>query len=507
MESAWIGGLVAFLVAVGCTPFVRRIARTVGAVDHPGGRRVHLDATPRMGGVALVLAYFVGFGTVVLLGLFPWSARIDALRVVSALLAGGMVIAIVGIVDDVRGIEAKYKLLGQVIAATAAFAGGARIDGVTVPGMGYVVFDASISYVLTLGWILAFINAVNLIDGLDGLAGGVAFFAALTNCVVALFNGNVMVAILYATLGGAVLGFLFYNFNPATIFLGDTGSLFLGYILGTASLLSGRQKEGALVSLLVPVLALGLPLTDTLLAMVRRFLEKRSIFSPDRGHIHHRLLDLGVTHRRAVLILYISTLLLCAAALGAAVGRDWQVGAALLLAGLTLVGTVRFAKAFEIARLQSRERYLVLTPATEVLRRSLPEFLLQVHRAESHAAVWIALESLLSTGPFTFAEYTSAPGSTPAWRWHARNHDAQRMEQSSLLAFPLDRDAMVEGPMLRFGYRTDGTDVPMEVKGLLLLGVDAIKFMLARLSAGPLTEASADSAWPVSLYEPDRTTV
>jgi hypothetical protein len=111
-----------------------------------------------------------------------------------------------------------------------------------------------------------------------------------------------MVAILYATLCGAVLGFLFYNFNPATIFLGDTGSLFLGYILGTAALLSGRQKEGALVSLLVPVLALGLPLTDTLLAMVRRFLEKRSIFSPDRGHIHHRLLDLGVTHRRAVLI-------------------------------------------------------------------------------------------------------------------------------------------------------------------------------------------------------------
>jgi UDP-GlcNAc:undecaprenyl-phosphate GlcNAc-1-phosphate transferase len=456
-----------------------------------------------MGGAAVVGAYLAGLGVVMSLELFPWSSRVDAPRAIGALLVGGVIMALVGMIDDVRGIGAKYKLLGQIVAATVAFAGGASIDGVTVPGMGYVVFDASISYVLTLVWILAFINAVNLIDGLDGLAGGVAFFAALTNCVVALFNGNVMVAILYATLGGAVLGFLFYNFNPATIFLGDTGSLFLGYVLGTAALLSGRQKEGALVSLLVPVLALGLPLTDTLLAMVRRFLERRSIFSSDRGHIHHRLLDLGVTHRRAVLILYVSTLLLCTAALGAAIGRDWQVGVALLLAGLTLVGTVRFAGAFELARLQPRARNLVLTPATEVLRRSLPGFLLQVHRAESHTAVWAALESLLSTGPFSFAEYANMPGAAPTWRWCAHGHDVQRVEQPSLLEFPLGSTGITERPTLRFGYRTDGADVPLEVKGLLLLGVDAVETALARLPACPQAEASPERTWPVSVYATD----
>src|SRR6185369_2784512 len=165
--------------------------------------------------------------------------------------------------------------------------------------------------------------------------------ACLTNLIVALVDGNALAATINAALGAAVLGFLFYNFNPATIFMGDTGSMFLGFALGSAALLSGRQKESTLVSLLVPIVALGLPLTDTLLAMARRFLARRSIFSADREHLNHRLLDLGLTHRRTVLVLYGCSVMLCLAAVAAAFGKDWQVGAALVGAVLTLMGMTK----------------------------------------------------------------------------------------------------------------------------------------------------------------------
>src|SRR5690606_39175313 len=145
------------------------------------------------------------------------------------------------------------------------------------------------AYLVTIGWILAFTNAINLIDGLDGLAGGIVFFAALTNLIVAFMTGSAFAASVNAALAGAVLGFLFFNFNPAKIFMGDTGSLFSGYTLSAGALLSSGQKESTLAALLVPLIALGLPLTDTLLAMVRRMLARRSIFAADRSHLHHRL--------------------------------------------------------------------------------------------------------------------------------------------------------------------------------------------------------------------------
>jgi UDP-GlcNAc:undecaprenyl-phosphate/decaprenyl-phosphate GlcNAc-1-phosphate transferase len=444
-----------------------------------------------MGGAAVLCAYLAGLGMTMALGVFPWAARSDTLRAVGGFIAGGVLIALVGVMDDVRGIGAKRKLLGQVAAVTVAFASGARIEGFTLPHMGFVALSGPVSYALTLVWILAFINALNLIDGLDGLAGGVAFFAALTNLVISLVNGNALVAVLHAALAGSILGFLFYNFNPATVFLGDTGSLFLGYVLGATALLGGRQKEGALVSLLVPVLALGLPLTDTLLAMARRVLERRSVFSPDRGHIHHKLLDLGVTHRRAVLILYTCTALLCAAAMGVAFGRAWQVGAALLFAVLTLIGIVRFAGAFELARLQRLERATLLSPAAEALYRALPDFLVQVRQADSQGRVWAALEALLACGSFAFAEYVPVPDARPAWRWQLEADAVPSLgERTSLLEFALRDPGTPVGPrLLRFGYRSDKWEVPPEVKVLLRLGVDAVDHGLACLPLRPHLEA------------------
>src|SRR5262249_52489320 len=156
---------------------------------------------------------------------------------------------------------------------------------------------------ITVLWITGIVNAINLIDGLDGLAAGIVFFAGLTNFVVAYMHGALMVALFMSAMLGATAGFLFHNFNPARIFMGDSGSYFLGYVIATSSLLGSMQPTSTTVALLVPMLALGVPIFDTLFAIVRRFLERRPLFSPDRGHIHHRLVDMGITHRRAVLIL------------------------------------------------------------------------------------------------------------------------------------------------------------------------------------------------------------
>lgn len=365
-----------------------------------------------MGGLSIVAAHLAAIGSV-----FAYSGWVGErppgdIGPVIGFLGGGLVIASVGAVDDVKGIGAKKKLLGQILAASIAWAAGARIEAFDIPYIGSFEFGPVASYILTVGWIAAFVNAINLIDGLDGLASGIVLFAAITNTIVAFVTGNILAAVLNAGLGGAVLGFLYFNFNPATVFLGDTGSMFLGYCLGAAALLTGRQKESTVVALLVPLVALGVPLTDTLFTMIRRFLEKRPIFSADRGHIHHRLLDLGLTHRRVVLFLYGGSVLTCVAALLAAFGKSWQVGAALALAILVLIAGARFAGYF---------RWRVQQPLEEVgsreanaLRGALPSLLACGDAAPTQEFVGI-LEAALESAGFAAADLTI--GDDVVWSW------------------------------------------------------------------------------------------
>jgi UDP-GlcNAc:undecaprenyl-phosphate GlcNAc-1-phosphate transferase len=250
-----------------------------------------------------------------------------------------------------------------------------RVEGIELPligafNLGWLALPA------TVVWIVGIVNAMNLIDGLDGLAAGVAFFACLTNFTIATLTGNVYILLVTASLGGAVVGFLFYNFNPAKIFMGDSGSMFLGFVLASASLLgAGTQKSPTLIAIVVPILALGLPITDMLMTIARRFLGRRSIFAADRGHIHHRLLDMGLTHRRSVLSLYLLTVAFTLVALVTYFGRSWEVGFALFALVTILVGVVRFVGYFNsvssVAQLaESEERSLVLRLAVlRVLRR------------------------------------------------------------------------------------------------------------------------------------------
>jgi UDP-GlcNAc:undecaprenyl-phosphate GlcNAc-1-phosphate transferase len=293
--------LAAFFAAGGLsyffTPFVKRFAHVVGAIDVPkDNRRMHKKPIPRLGGLGIFLAFLC----VVMLFC---ELNLQMLSI----LFGAAVIVVLGIFDDIMALGAKFKFVIQIIAAAIPVCvGGLRIQMLTNPNLfsNQVYIDLGVFAIpITIFWIVAITNAVNLIDGLDGLAVGVSSIASLTVLAVALLTENIQVALVMAALTGACLGFLPYNFNPATIFMGDTGSTFLGYMLASMSIM-GLFKFYTVISFAVPFLILGLPIFDTAAAIMRRLAEGRSPMSPDRGHVHHRLMDMGFNQKQAVAILY-----------------------------------------------------------------------------------------------------------------------------------------------------------------------------------------------------------
>lgn len=409
--------LFAFVVAVGITalltPVVRRLALAVGAVDAPTARRVHARRIPRMGGIAIVIGFLVP-----VVGLFALNTQGARLlfaepRIVGGLVIGSLLVAGLGLCDDILGVGAKRKLAVQLIAGGAAYASGLRIEAISLPWLGPIDLGL-LSLPATLFWFCAIVNALNLIDGLDGLAAGVAFFACITNLVVAVLAHNVATMLLSSTLAGAILGFLFYNFNPARIFMGDSGSMFLGFALASMSLLgSGTQKSPTLIAIVVPILALGLPLMDMLFAIARRFLQRRSIFQADRGHIHHRLLELGLTHRRAVLALYGVSLVFTLLALVVHVGRSWHIGLALFGLITLVVGVVRFVGVFS-KRLQTQAN----DPIVERLRRGVPALLSRIGSLSSPNELQNVLERFAQEhGLLALEVRGAAAGRVPHFRW------------------------------------------------------------------------------------------
>ncbi len=291
----------AFITALLATPLVRKLAFTVGAVDRPDNhRKIHGKVMPRMGG----LAVYAGFAAAVLV-----FGRLSPAAI--GIIAGGSLIVLLGFIDDWRGISPRVKLAGQVAAALVAVYFGLKVEFLTNPFDGGVIDLGLWSVPVTVFWIVAVTNALNLIDGLDGLAGGTAGIAALTlACVVwvdMLQNGASDVQAeaigLALALAASVAGFLPYNFYPARVFLGDCGSLFLGYTLSALAVM-GLAKGATFISVVIPVVILGIPLLDTAMAVVRRLFKRRPVFQPDREHLHHRLLQAGMSHVQAVLCLY-----------------------------------------------------------------------------------------------------------------------------------------------------------------------------------------------------------
>ena len=282
--------LVCFVVAVLVTPIVKQFAIKIGAIDKPNKRKVHQKVMARLGGLAIYIAFLIGY-----LILQPESPFI------LPILIGSFIIIVTGVLDDIFELSAKWKLLGQIAAALIVVLGGVQLQFINLPFDGRLELGW-LSIPLTILWIVAITNAINLIDGLDGLAAGVSSIVLVTITVLAFLDGNLFVLMLGAILLGSTLGFLVHNFNPAKIFMGDTGALFLGFMISVISLLG--FKNVTVFSLLIPAIILAVPISDTLFAIIRRIVHNQPLSAPDKSHLHHCLLRLGYSHRQTVVLIY-----------------------------------------------------------------------------------------------------------------------------------------------------------------------------------------------------------
>lgn len=298
MPRNWILYLAAFAMAFAVslltTPMAKNFAIKVGAIDYPKSRGMNKEPMPRMGGLAIVCGFLV---SVVIL--FPFLEELRTKQFVGFVI-GALLIVILGMLDDIYELSAKYKLVVQILAAVIVVYSGTRIDVIMWPFWQYL---KPLSPLITILWIIGLTNAVNLIDGIDGLAAGVTSISAISLMILCIISGSELAVVLAATLAGACLGFLPRNFSPAEIYMGDTGATFLGYVLAVSSCI-GVYKSYAILSIVIAILAIALPILDTLFAMIRRLINHQPIMTADRGHLHHRLIDSGYSHKQAVIILY-----------------------------------------------------------------------------------------------------------------------------------------------------------------------------------------------------------
>jgi UDP-GlcNAc:undecaprenyl-phosphate/decaprenyl-phosphate GlcNAc-1-phosphate transferase len=297
VNHLWITALAAFGISLVLTPILRDVFRSFRVVDEPDRKRkVHVYPIPRVGGIAIAISYFVVFYVVRMSDAMGRDDR--ELSIVFRIVPAGLVVFATGVVDDLFGLKPWQKFLGQFVAAGLACWAGVRISGIA----GLTLADYW-AVPLTIGWLVLCTNAFNLVDGLDGLAAGVGLFATLTIFTAAMLQGNTALAFATIALSGSLLGFLCFNFSPATVFLGDCGSLLIGFLLGCFGVI-WAQKSITLFGIAAPIMAMSVPLLDVLLCIIRRWLRNQPIFGADRGHIHHRLLDRGLTPKQAVFILY-----------------------------------------------------------------------------------------------------------------------------------------------------------------------------------------------------------
>jgi UDP-GlcNAc:undecaprenyl-phosphate/decaprenyl-phosphate GlcNAc-1-phosphate transferase len=399
MEAVVISFLLSLVCGTVFTPLAIRLARRVGAIDYAlSSRKIHKAPIPRLGGIAIAAAFFVP-----LIGLLLLDRDVgrlfhaDGLRPLGLFVGGGLIVAL-GIYDDLKGAGAKAKFSCQFGVAALVYFLGYRIDFIVNP-FGAEIDLGWLGLPFTMLWIAGVTNAFNLIDGLDGLAGGVAFVAVGMTFIFGAYQGAPLMMLSSAAMAGAILGFLRYNFNPAKIFMGDTGSMFLGFVLATSSIQAHQKSSTTAVALLVPmIVVLGLPITDTLLSMSRRFMHGAPLFQADRGHIHHKLLDLGLSQRATALTLYAVSITL--GAVGFVLATASRLEARLVLGGLVLaaVAALRRLGYFQVERtrevLEQRRRNLVV-------RRSMDQIGAQLRHADGVGQVW---ESVKAAVPALGAE-------------------------------------------------------------------------------------------------------
>ena len=339
----WVAALVAFFVAAAIvftiTPTVGNIARRMGAMDEPDARKIHADPTPRLGGLAIYFGFII-----------PALLFLPLTNEMKGVLVGASVITLFGAVDDFRGTGPLVKFSGQFLAAGCLIWYGVRVDYFSVPYFGTVELSSTLAIILTLIWVVTLINIVNFIDGMDGLAAGVCTIAAGTFAIIAISMGRYDAGILAAILAGTTLGFLRHNFFPASIFMGDSGSMLLGFVLAAVTV-HGVLKSVAAVTLVIPLLIMGVPIFDLSLTIMRRMKNHQNIFQPDRGHLHHRLFNIGYSQRKAVLVLYAWCTMMSSLALSMRFAPGFVT---VILAGLVIGVSLYLIYLLDILQVRSR---------------------------------------------------------------------------------------------------------------------------------------------------------
>lgn len=379
------------LLALVLTPLVSRLANAIGLVDPPGVRKVHTKPVPRVGGVVFVVSALL----LVIPALFLDNVIGQAFRKVQVqfvtLLAAGVFIFVVGLVDDIRSLPALLKLVALLAAAAAVCGSGARIETITVDDW-FVLRLGWGAWPLTLMWITAVTVGMNFIDGLDGLAAGISAIVCATIAVFALHSGQIAMFVLMLALLGSLCGFLVFNFSPARIFMGDGGSMFIGFMIGGGSVVC-QAKSATLVGIALPALALGVPIFDTVLTVVRRaVLDRRSIFAGEVGHIHHRLLAKGLTQRGVVVLMYGVTLV--AAGIGTLMMVMRQGAQVAVLAGGALFLLLVFQLAGSIRLKETRSairRCILISRQRREEKSSFEDAQLRIRRVNSLAGWWDAV--------------------------------------------------------------------------------------------------------------------
>ena len=307
-----IAFLLAFITTFVVTPHTMRLAKKVGAIDIPNDRRVNKKPMPRLGGLAVIAGFVVSiiylFITTSIEGKLNLFGEENYYLKMIGFFLGALILGLVCYLDDVKGVPSWVKLTAQIIASIIVVACGVKIENISIPFTeGKIIMGDIFSYILTVCWIVGITNAINLIDGLDGLSSGVTLISCLSLLMVFALNGSPLIAIVLITaLAGALVGFLPFNFSPAKTFIGDTGSNFMGFALAIISILGVAKTYTALV-LIAPIIILAMPIFDTLFAIFRRLIKGKSIkavFKPDKGHLHHKLMAKGYTQKQAVLIMY-----------------------------------------------------------------------------------------------------------------------------------------------------------------------------------------------------------
>ena len=303
-EANIIGAVIAFIIGLFLVPLIILFSEKQGLLDKPNARKIHSHPIPRLGGVAIWICTILSFFALILLSYYPHRSLL------SGLLLGSSLMFLLGLIDDIYCLSAKFKFVIQISIATIVFCLGVKITTIFIPGFGAIELYNWLSYIITIGWIVGISNAVNFIDGVDGLAGSVITISCVTLGIIsiALVPADVVSALIAFILAGSMLGFLTYNFHPAKIFMGDSGALFAGFLLATLSIMYSMKTTDC--KMYVPLLILAVPILDITFSSLRRILKGTSPFVADAEHIHHKLLHLGLSQNKAVLLLVLFSILM-----------------------------------------------------------------------------------------------------------------------------------------------------------------------------------------------------